>query len=459
MVEADRIKCLNSKDIMDRPDVIYWMQSSQRIEYNHAFEFALESANNLGKNLIVYFGITENYPQANERHYYFMLEGLKEIKRELEKINVRMLILKNSPEAGILKLLNHAAMIVVDRGYLKHEISWRSHVAEASDCSVVQVETNVIVPVEAASSKEEYSAATLRRKLEKIKERFLNVIKETEYMGAYETDKNFPKEIDIEDVDAAIAKLNIDKSVGQISQMHGGTLEAKARLEVFLKERLYKFDSKRNDPSEEYCSNLSPYLHFGQISPLYVYLKVLNYQISSAEMAEGRKAFLEELFVRRELAMNFVYYNKNYDSYECLPEWALKTLSKHSDDRREYIYETKDFEFAKTHDEYWNAAQLELLKYGKMHGYMRMYWGKKILEWSETPQSAYDMALYLNNKYEIDGRDPNGFAGIAWCFGKHDRPWGEREIFGNVRCMVYSGLKRKFNMAKYVQKLEPFSHI
>jgi deoxyribodipyrimidine photo-lyase len=195
---------------------------------------------------------------------------------------------------------------------------------------------------------------------------------------------------------------------------------------------------------------MSPYLHFGQISPLFIALKVKETR------SPGVEAFLEELIVRRELSMNFVFYNEKYDSFEGLPEWAKKALKTHQRDKRQYLYSLEEFENAKTHDPYWNAAQREMVVKGKMHGYMRMYWGKKILEWAKTPEEAFRTALYLNNKYELDGRDPNGFTGVAWCFGKHDRPWGERPIFGNVRYMNDKGLKRKFDADEYVKMISQF---
>jgi len=193
---------------------------------------------------------------------------------------------------------------------------------------------------------------------------------------------------------------------------------------------------------------MSPYLHFGQISPLYIALEV------SKTKSPGKEAYLEELIVRRELSMNFVHYSETYDSFDSIPQWARKTLRAHQKDRRDYLYRREEFEQGKTHDPYWNAAQKEMVVTGKMHGYMRMYWGKKILEWSKTPQEAFQTTLYLNNKYELDGRDPNGFTGVAWCFGKHDRPWGERTIFGNVRYMNEGGLKRKFDADRYVEKIK-----
>jgi deoxyribodipyrimidine photo-lyase len=199
----------------------------------------------------------------------------------------------------------------------------------------------------------------------------------------------------------------------------------------------------RNDPNENYVSNLSPYLHFGQISPLYIALQI------SRSSGKAVDAFLEELIIRRELSMNFIHFNPKYDSFSGLPAWAKMTLLEHQEDPRKYLYTREELEKALTHDPYWNAAQKEMVITGKMHGYMRMYWGKKILEWTATPQQAFDTALYLNNKYELDGRDPNGFTGVAWCFGKHDRPWARRPIFGNIRYMSEDGLKRKFDADKY----------
>jgi deoxyribodipyrimidine photo-lyase len=252
---------------------------------------------------------------------------------------------------------------------------------------------------------------------------------------------------DINDVDKAISKLHIDRSVQRVSSFQGGTKEARKHLEVFLEGKLDQFPELRNDPTLDYLSHMSPYLHFGQISPLFMALKAL------ATKSPGTEAFLEELIVRRELSMNFVFYNEKYDSFEAVSEWAKKTLKAHKKDKRQYTYTLKDLESAKTHDPSWNAAQKEMVVKGKMHGYMRMYWGKKIIEWSKTPAGAFRNALYLNNKYELDGRDPNGFTGVAWCFGKHDRPWGERPIFGNVRYMNDKGLRRKFDVDGYVKMI------
>ncbi len=219
-------------------------------------------------------------------------------------------------------------------------------------------------------------------------------------------------------------------------------------MRTFIQKKLSGFGDFRNDPSKDFLSNLSPYLHFGQISPLYIALEAKKYR------SRGLEVFLEELIVRRELAINFVFYHSEYDRFSCLNEWAKKTLHEHRKDHRTYLYTSHQFEEAETHDRFWNAAQREMLVTGKMHGYMRMYWGKKILEWSRSPEEGFETALFLNNRYELDGRDPNGFAGVAWCFGKHDRAWPERPIFGKVRYMNEKGLERKFHMEGYLQRVK-----
>jgi len=445
-IEKERIKLLNSQPINQKGDfVVYWMQATQRVEHNQALDYAILLANKLKQPLLVYFAITENYPEANQRHYYFMLEGLKEIQQSLAKKNIQFLIQNVSPEIGVCSIATNASVVVVDCGYTKTEKQWRDYVVSQIFCPMVQVECNVVVPVALASSKEEYSAATIRRKIKKLVTKFLVLYKKPDLdKTKIITDFSF---FEISDLDQAVQHLNVDKSVKQVETFNGGTSKAKRYLREFIDTKLEKYDEQRNDPTKDVSSNMSPYLHFGQISPIFVALKVLESNIPSMD------AYLEQLIIRRELAFNFVFYNKNYDSFEGLPEWTQKTLTEHKNDPREYIYSLAVLEDAKTHDAYWNAAQKQMTLSGKMHGYMRMYWGKKIIEWTKNPQTAYKYMLYLNNKYELDGRDPNGYTGVAWCFGKHDRPWKERPIFGKIRYMNANGLRRKFNIEKYVKQI------
>ena len=445
MIQKERIKALNKKGMKKGAYVLYWMQASQRTEYNHALEFAILKANELRRPLIVFFGITDHFPEANERHYAFMLEGFREVKQSLEKRGIQMVILHKSPEVGAVQLAKKASLAVVDRGYLRIQRQWRNDVANKIDCPLIQVESDVIVPVEEASPKEEYAAATLRPKINKKLIYFLVPLNQRE--PAIPSLSMDIDSFDIDDIGKAISKLRIDRSVQKVDSFKGGTKEALRHLEVFLEGKLDRFPELRNDPTLDYLSHMSPYLHFGQISPLFIVLKVKQTR------SPGIEAFLEELVVRRELSMNFTFYNEKYDSFESIPEWAKKSLRSHQKDKRQYLYRLEELEQAKTHDPYWNAAQREMVVKGKMHGYMRMYWGKKIIEWSKTPEEAFRAALYLNNKYELDGRDPNGFTGVAWCFGKHDRHWGERPIFGNVRYMNDKGLKRKFDADEYVKMM------
>jgi deoxyribodipyrimidine photo-lyase len=445
MIQKERIKALNQKRVQKGKYVLYWMQASQRAEYNHALEFAVLKANELRQPLIVFFGITDQFPEANERHYAFMLEGLKEVKDSLEKRGIQMIVLHQPPEVGTLQLAKRASLAVVDRGYLRIQRVWREDVSQKMECPLFQVESDIIVPVEETSPKEEYAAATIRSKIKKKLDAFLVSLKEHQpVIDSLSLDFD---SFDIEDLERAVSRLHINRSVQRVDSFHGGTKEAKSHLEVFLEGKLDRFPELRNDPNLDYLSHMSPYLHFGQISPLFIALKALETK------SPGIEAFLEELIVRRELSINFTFYNERYDSFEAIPDWAKKTLKAHQKDKRPYLYSLKELEGAKTHDPYWNAAQKQMVIEGKMHGYMRMYWGKKILEWTRTPEEAFRNALYLNNKYELDGRDPNGFTGVAWCFGKHDRPWGEREIFGNVRYMNDKGLKRKFDADQYVRAM------
>ncbi|MBU6999311.1 MAG: deoxyribodipyrimidine photo-lyase [Theionarchaea archaeon] len=445
MIHPERIQYLNANQIEPGKYVMYWMQSSHRTGYNHALEYAILMANELHLPVVVYFCLTDEY-RAEERHYRFMLEGLREVKASLEERNIQFVLQHGSPPAMVAEFSRDASLLVVDRGYMRREREWRTRVASHVTCPVIQVETNVVVPVEAASPKEEYSAATFRPKIERKKEYYLVPLTETHPELSSVTMEFDSLQLETtSDIDSILRRLNIGRKV-QTSEFHGGTELAKSHLHRFIEEKIDLYPELRNDPTTDCLSNLSPYLHFGHISPVYIALKV------SEKESPGKDAYLEQLIVRRELSMNFVFYNNQYDRIEGLPQWAQKTLKIHEKDPREYLYTVEELEAAKTHDPCWNAAQSHMVKTGKMHGYMRMYWGKKILEWSPTPESAYQTALVLNDRYELDGRDPNGVTGVAWCFGKHDRPWRERPIFGTVRFMTAEGLKRKFDVDAYIEK-------
>jgi deoxyribodipyrimidine photo-lyase len=446
MIQKERISHLNSDMIQEGSYVIYWMQASVRAHYNHALEYAIQTANELNKPLLIYFGLTDNFPEANQRHYHFLLEGLRETQDSLKSRGLQMVIIFEKPPEGAVKLAEDASLMVTDCGYLPMLREWRHETAKIIECPLIQVESDVVVPVETASPKEEYTAGTIRRKIQKNMNKFMIPLKRRKIHHS-SLDLEF-ESLNLTDIKKVIKDLKIDDSVKKVNWIQGGNKTALNQLESFLETKLVNYGTLRNDPTLNYLSNMSPYLHFGQISPLYIALSVI------ATSGPGIEPYLEELIIRRELSMNFVFYDQNYDNFNCLPEWAQKTLLEHARDPREYSYTLEELENAETHDPYWNAAQKEMVYMGKMHGYMRMYWAKKILEWTKNPLQAYYTALYLNNKYHIDGRDPNGYAGVAWCFGKHDRAWKERDVFGKVRYMNENGLRRKFKIDLYVERIE-----
>ena len=449
-VQATRIKSLNNVDIRKGDYVLYWMQQSQRAAYNHALEYAVEQANKLGQPLLVGFGLTDDYPEANLRHYTFMLEGLKETRAALASRGIKMVLRRGHPPEVGLGLGRRASMIVCDRGYLRHQRAWRRQVAKQAQCPVVEVESDVVVPLEVVSDKAEYAARTIRPKIHRHLESYLVDLKPTK--ARHPSLGLKVSGLDPDHTGALLRKLNLDRSVPPVSDLFkGGTSRAVKRFDGFMRHRLNYYDQHSNQPQTNDISHMGPYLHFGQISPLYLALKISR---APDSLKAAKDAFLEQLVVRRELAMNFAFYTADYDAYACIPGWAQKTLADHRRDKREYIYSPQQLENAETHDPYWNASMLEMKHTGFMHNYMRMYWGKKILEWSETPQKAFRTTLAINNKYFLDGRDPNSYTGVAWIYGVHDRAWTERPIFGKTRYMAASGLERKCDIAAYVKKVD-----
>jgi deoxyribodipyrimidine photo-lyase len=443
-----RIRPLNCKRCVKGNYVLYWMQQSQRVEENPALEYAVHVANALRLPVVVAFGLTANYPEANLRHYAFMLEGLREVRRQLAKMGILFVIRHSEPSKVALRFGRHAAVIVCDRGYLRHQKMWRAQVADEAGCLVEQVEGDVIVPVELASDKREFSARTFRPKVLRLQHLFLGLL-HTERPAIPSTALGIDS-LNLEDEDAVLAALPIDTGIKPVLALAGGTHKAKERLSRFMRYHLPGYAENRNRPDMEYLSHMSPYLHFGQVSPVYIARKIHS---SRNGTIKDREAYLEELIVRRELSFNFVHFADDYDRFSSLPAWAQTTLRQHTGDRRSRVYTRSEMEEARTHDPYWNAAMNEMKWTGYMHNYMRMYWGKQILAWSRTPEMAYQTALELNNKYFLDGRDPNSYANIGWIFGLHDRPWPEREIYGTIRSMTPGGLKRKADPDSYVRRI------
>ena len=449
MIQPERICALNDKEIRDGTYVLYWMQASQRADDNHALAYAVDQANQLGRPVVVALGLMEDYPDANERHFAFMLQGLAETAAVLAERGIQFILRLGPPELVIADLARAACLVVTDRGYLHHQRRWRRNVASGAACRVVQVETDALVPVELASGVEEYAARTIRPKLQQHWQRFLVALKPRK-VGKDSLGLRLGG-ISAERIGQLLPRLSIDRSTRAVDGCVGGPGAAMQKLEAFCRGKLRDYAALRSDPGLDVQSHLSAYLHFGQISPLRIALRVRR---ARGIRRENKDAFLDELLVRRELCMNFVLHNELYEDCDGLPDWAQATLRRHRSDRREYVYSLEELESSWTHDPYFNAAMTEMRLTGKMHNYMRMYWGKKIIEWTRTPRTAFRWMLAINNKYFLDGRDPVSYGNVAWCFGKHDRPWGERPIFGTVRHMSAAGLERKFDIDAYVRRVE-----
>lgn len=428
--------------------VLYWMQQAQRAECNHALEYAIEKANDLGLPPVVGFVLT-SFPEANRRHYQFMIEGLRDTQRRLADRGIGLCVRQGTPAEVIPHLAKKAAWVVGDVGVLRIQRQWRKEVARTLKTPLTLVDTDAVVPVQAASDHAEFAARTLRPKIHRRLAEFLQPLApRTVNQSSLRLVK---RSLSLEDPAGLCRTLGVNADVGPVDSLAGGSSAARQRLDAFIRHRLADYAEEAGDPVLDRTSRLSAYLHFGQLSPLEIALRA---QESPAPVA-AKEAFLEQLIVRRELSLNACWFNPGYDRYETLPSWAKTTLAEHRRDPRDYTYSRDQWEAAATHDPCWNAAQAEMVRSGQMHNYMRMYWGKKILEWSKTPEDAFDTALYLNNKYEMDGRDPNGFVGVAWCFGLHDRPWTERPVFGKIRYMNANGLRRKFDIQAYVERWLP----
>lgn len=446
MIHNTRIESLNDCDRRaDGAYVLYWMQEAQRARGNAALELAIRSANKYSLPVVVCFGLMDGYPDANARHYMFMLEGLADCARELRARGIAFVLRRGGPADIVLGMSQNAAAVICDRSYMPAQRSWRRTLADAAGCPVVQVETEVVVPVDVASDKSEYAARTIRPRIHRVWDEYLVPLDETEPDVAADG-LTLESDIDVSDPRAALALLDIDRSVKPVKRFRGGRAEALRRLDDFIDNVLGGYATGRNEPSAARTSFLSPYLHFGHVSPVEIALAVRQSENGSAE---DRNSFIEELVVRRELAMNYAAFEPAFETYAAVPGWARKSLDEHAGDEREYVYDIDTLAACDTHDPHWNDAMREMVHTGFMHNYMRMYWAKKILEWSATPEEAFTTTIALNNRYFLDGRDANSYANVAWCYGVHDRAWTERPVFGKIRYMNANGLNRKFDMAAY----------
>ena len=444
-MNANRIRLLQNGNESNGP-VVYWMSRDQRVQDNWALIFAQQIAIKRKFQLVVVFNLVNEFLEATIRQYGFMIKGLQEIEKELQNFDIPFFLLIGNPEDSIPEFISekNVSVLISDFDPLRIKRIWKREVAKKIEIPFYEVDAHNIVPCLVASDKTEFAAYTLRPKIHSHLPEYLD-----EFVTVEKMKKSDTLCTDKIDWTGVLKNLKVNTEVREVDWIKSGEKAAAKMLKDFLGKKFDQYANDRNDPNKNVLSNLSPYLHLGQISAQRIALTVQQMYPDHP----SSKTFLEELIIRRELSDNFCYYNKNYDSFEGFHDWAKKTLNDHRKDKREFIYSLDEFEKAQTHEDLWNAAQRELVYAGKMHGYLRMYWAKKILEWSKTPEEALRIAIYLNDKYELDGRDPNGYTGCAWAIGGvHDRAWTERHVFGKIRYMNRNGAMRKFDVSEYVNR-------
>ncbi len=444
MIDKRRIYYLNDNEIMEG-SIVYWMSREQRVADNWGLYYAQQLAVERKVPLLVVFTLVDIFIGATLRHYGFMLRGLEQVAFCLAELNLPFIILRGEPHHSILRFIQQEKVgaVICDFDPLRIKRHWFDTAAKEAKVRFIEVDGHNIVPCRVASGKREYGAYTLRAKLKRLLPDFLSAVPQ-----AIRHPFSWSGVTEPFDLGLLIRTIQPDNRVGELLDCVSGENGAADALTDFIENRLEGYSVRRNDPLADGQSGLSPWLHFGQLSAQRV-----AYSVAHISDSEDVAAFLEELIVRRELSDNFCLYCSSYDRIDAAPDWARRTIEKHRHDPRRFCYSKDEFEGAVTDDPLWNAAQREMVVTGKMHGYLRMYWSKKILEWTETPEEAISTAVYLNDRYSIDGRDPNGYAGIAWSLcGVHDRAWGERPIFGSIRFMSYDGCKRKFDLTAYCRR-------
>jgi len=451
--------------------VVYWMSREQRSFDNWALLYAQEEAIARGVGLVVVFNLVPSFLEATKRHFGFMLRGLRHTQKRLEELNIPLRMVYGDPKDSIPNFIQQhdCSCLVCDFSPMRIAYIWKQQVFSALNGSIpfYEVDAHNVVPVWKASDKLEYGARTIRKRIHTKLDTYLTRFPQVKSQELeLVPDELWPKTKEEEHQHRISFKalleqkvMKIDMTVDELSWCDPGEHHAQETALNFLTQRAYMFDSERNDPcSPQALSGISPYLHFGQIAPQRMILEAFEVKRSSknksANYIKSLDGFIEEALVRRELAENYCFYNPHYDSLHGCWNWARTTLDLHKDDKREKVFTLEQLEQAKTHDQLWNAAQKEMVYHGKMHGFMRMYWAKKILEWTSSPAEALKSAIYLNDKYSIDGRDPNGYTGIMWSIaGVHDQGWKERPVFGKIRYMAYSGCKRKFDISRYINNV------
>ncbi|MHB0964619.1 MAG: deoxyribodipyrimidine photo-lyase [Gemmatimonadaceae bacterium] len=434
--------------------VLYWMQSTHRFADNWALRFATREANRLGLPLIIHQGLDPTYEHASDRIHSFILHNARELAQRAERGGLRYQFVlrrrRNDDRRAVDRVAARAALVVTDDLPTAGIAERTQRFAARCECRVAAVESHAIVPA-ALFVKEEWAARTLRPKvmahlshaLEPVADALPRVVASEALWNSLEVDR-----LDLAgDLAAEIARCEIDHSVPP-APLKSGRRAALARLRKFCDNALPRYDERRSDPADaDGSSRLSPYLHFGQVSAAEVARAAI-----AAVGRPGAERFLDELVTWRELSLNFTLRNPNFRTLAALPDWVQRTMAAHAGDAREAVYTCEQLERAETHHPLWNAAQRELVATGSIHNVMRMYWGKSVLMWTATYDDALRHLIHLNDKWALDGRDPSSYGGIQWCFGKFDRPWGERPVWGTIRSMSLERAYKKFDALSYQRR-------
>ncbi len=437
--------------------VVYWLQRAQRARENPALELAVQCGNALGLPVVAYFSVIPNYPNANFRHYHFLTQGLSDLAEGMQERGVGFVVRRPTDGDTLEGFLEEvqAALVVGDENVCREPERWRAALARKLRIPFLTVDADVVVP-SALFGKAFVLLHHFRPHLHQQLPEFLRPVEPVEVRHVW-TSPGWTKKVRSYDLGLDITQgfRNLDRSVGPVDTFVGGTKAGLQRLKEFTETQLADYDEQRNHPEVRGTSQMSPYLHYGHLSPITIALAVKDAEARGKCSKEVADKYLDELIGWRELAVLFCKYNPNYDNWECAEPWARKTLLAHAADARPWNYTLAQLESAETHDELWNASQREMVRDGWMHNYLRMYWAKKILEWSPDPATGFQWAVQLNDRYELDGRDPNGYAGIAWAMvGKHDRPWFDRPVFGLIRYMSGESTGKKFDSRRYMRQNE-----
>ena len=484
---------VNDKEVfVDGEYVLYWMIAARRFNYNAALEYAAKLAENYGKSLLVVEEISTSHKFANDRITSFVIQGMVENISIFKEHNIRFIPWVETPLSGPMGLLKtlakRACLIVTDDFPTYYPLSATKAAGKSLNRKVIAVDSNGVFPMSWTSSA--FSTAHSFRRFihanfSRCRETWPQKVPiNTDYDYSINDDlyRSIIQECSVKippyewlwrcseggsTGKKALSTIDIDHNVQPVRQARGGRNTAAKKLAVFLKNRLYRYNVDRNNIEKPSVSGLSPWLHFGHISSIEIVGKILDSEKWTPEnittsrkgaregwwgLPAGVESFLDQIITWRELGFNNAFHNPNHNKYESIPEWAKLTLSEHTDDER-MLYTFEQIENAETHDEVWNAAQQELLQTGIIHNYLRMLWGKRILEWAQTPEQAVEWMIELNDKYALDGRDPNSYTGIFWVLGRHDRAWGpERAIFGKIRYMSSENTKKKLKLKPYLQQ-------